>query len=302
LQQLRGSYVMMDLPEGFEEDKGFPGVVWPDVEASILITELPADAYNAVSKGLLQDPDALAEEGIELDATLGIDQNGHSAVIGRGRQLVGGHPFAKWLLLVQAPHVTLLVTAQAPLLLLTEPRRAVIEETLASIRISETRSNPREALPFVFESTERFVLFQVVSNNSAVLLERGPFEDESFRPLFAIGSSLGGDCTAWANGRLVYAEQIIRSMQQAANVTALSSREEQIGSDPAVATEAEATWDGKPVALFQTIRFRNCQYLRTIGIAPLAEAAAYRQEFAKLVAGIDWRAPASEAPQTKNPE
>ena len=51
-------------------------------------------------------------------------------------------------------------------------------------------------------------------------------------------------------------------------------------------TEATALWHDKPVALFQTIQFRGCEYLRTIGIVPAAEADDYRPELEKLAQAL----------------
>ena len=291
---LRGSYAQMELPPGFSEEPGMPSVVWPAAEASILFTELPVEAFQAISDGLISDPTALLGDGIELDAAANIVQHGQNGVLAYGRQQVGANLLSKWLLLIGAPHVTLLVTAQAPATLVSPDRRAVIEQALASIRVSETRSDPRDSLPFVFAESSRMKFHRILSGTTALLVARGADTGEAVRPVFAIGSSHGDDCSPWADGTTPYAEQLIGSMKRTKDLTNVVSRSAVIHDDPAIITEANAIWHDQPVTLFQTIRFRGCQYLRTIGIVPVAEADSYRPEFDQLVTASQWRGPAQK--------
>ncbi len=292
--QLRGSFVQMELPPGFVEDPGISGVTWNEAQASILFTELPVEAFQAISDGLIADPAALLGDGVELDTAANIRQHGNPGVLAHGRQQVGGNILTKWLLLVGAPHVTLLVTAQAPAIMVTPPRQALIDQALASIRISETRSDPRDSLPFVFAESDGMKFHRVLSGTTALLIARGKDGGEAIRPVFAIGTSLGKDCSPWADDSTAYAEQLIGSMKRTRDLQNVASRAAAIHEYPAIISEAEAIWHDQPVTLFQTIRFRDCQYLRTIGIAPRAQTDSYRAEFDRLVSTTQWREPAPQ--------
>ena len=290
---LRGSYVLMDLPPGFVEDPNVSGATWVEAQASILVTELPVDAFKAISDGLINDPKALLGDGIELHAAANVVQHGHPGVLAQGRQQVAGNLLTKWLLLIGAPHVTVLVTAQAPTILVNPERQAVIDRALASIRVSATRDDPRDSLPFVFAESERMQFARILSGTTALLIARGEDKGEAVRPIFAIGTSLGNDCSPWADGKTQFAEQLIGSMKRTENLADVASRKAEIHGHPALLTEATATWHAHPVALFQTISFRGCEYLRTIGIVPIADAAAYRSEFESLANAARWRNPAN---------
>lgn len=292
--QFRGSYAVIDLPQGFVEQRGMTGAISEVMQASILVTELPVEAYNGIANGLLNDPTALLGDGIDLESAAKTEQDGHPAVLAHGRQQVGAHAFEKWMLLVGAPHVTMLVTVQAPSVLTTTDRRTVIDQALASVHVSDTRSDLRDGLPFVFADSARMQFSRVLSGTTALLVERTEDKDSAIQPVFVIGASAKGDCSAWEGKPVPYAEQLIGSMNRTRDLTNIASHETTIQEDPAIVTEAQAFWHDQPVMLFQTMRFRDCQYLRTIGIAPIAEAAVYRTEFNELVGAAQWRGPSHQ--------
>ncbi len=296
-QQLTGSYVVMTMPDGFAESQQFTGALWPEGSASILVAELPAKAYEPVAKGLLADPTALAEQGILLDRTEETTQGEHKAVIGRGRQQVGTQAYDKWLLLIGAPHVALLVTAQMPSLLATAERKAKVEAALESITIAPERSNPRASLPFTFGETERFRFSQTLSGSAVLLTDTAYKGNAGTRPLFVAGMSLGTECDPWRDDPHAFAAQTLQSLNQVENLAISGTTATAIGGDDALVTEATGSLDGEPVIAVQTIRFRECAYLRTVGIGPVADAALYRKEFSALSARVGWKSDAVTKPQ-----
>lgn len=300
-QQLIGSYAVIDLPDGFRESRQFTGALWPEGYASIVVTELPGEAYAKVAEGLLADPAALAGQGILLDTAEETRRGDHDAVIGRGRQRVGGQPYDKWLLLVGAPHVALLVVAQMPTVLADEARQAKIEAALASIRIAAERDDPRDALPFTFGETERFRLLRALSGSAALLTDTAYDGPAPAGALFVIGSSLGTGCDPWRDGEHAFAQQALESLNQVDDLAIETTYKAPVGTDDAVVTEATGTMEGEPVIVVQTLRFRDCAYLRTVGIGPAADRATYRAEFATLAARVAWKPEAATAmPAARN--
>lgn len=292
--QLTGSHALIELPEGFVQSPQFTGAIWEDGKASILVTELPAEAYKAVADGLLADPTALQDQDILLDKTRVITLGEHQAVLGTGRQLVDAQPFDKWLLLVGAPHVTLLVTAQAPTIMMKPERIAKIEAALHSIRVAPDRGDVRAALPFVFGETRRFRFLRALSGNAALLTDTAYSGEAGHRPLFVVTTALSQDCDAWADGVHAFAEKAAQSIGQIKDLAIADTHDARLGMDRGVVTEGEGMMNGRKVVVVQTFRFRDCAYLRTIGIGPANEEAVYRAEFAMLAARVCWR-PAAEA-------
>jgi|GEM_PF-3048293 len=301
-QQLTGSYAVIDLPEGFEESTQFTGAIWQEGYASILVSELPAEAYAPVAEGVLADPMALAGQGIALEIVRETEQGPHKGIIGHGRQRVGTQPFDKWALLVGAPHVTLLVTAQMPSVLATDARKETVETALASIRVAETRSDPRAALPFTFVETERFRFLRALSGSAVLLTDPDAEGEAGAKPLFVIGSSLSNDCTAWEKDPQAFAKLALESLRQVENPLIATTFAGPIGDDQGLVTEATGTMGGTEVIVVQTLRFRDCAYLRTVGIGPAANAALLRAEFATLAAKAGWKPEADEPAPAAGPD
>lgn len=295
-QQLTGSHAVIDLPLGFEESREFTGALWQEGQASILVTELPADVFATVAEGLLADPAALADQGIMLDMVEEVALGEHEAVIGRGRQQVGSQPFEKWLLLAGSPQVTLLVTAQMPSLLATERRKDKVEAALASIRIAPDRSDPRGILPFTFGETERFRFMRALSGRAALMTDTAYEGTPETRPVFVIAASTRTNCDAWADGTHAFAREAAESLQRVEDLAISDTFDREVGGGAGVVTEATGTVGGEPVIVVQTIRFRDCSYLRTVGIGPATNEALYRAEFAMLAARASWK-PQADPPQ-----
>ncbi|MCA8927586.1 MAG: hypothetical protein KDC18_05900 [Alphaproteobacteria bacterium] len=294
--QLAGSFAVMDLPQGFVESPDFTGVFWDDGSATILVTEMPPEAYGPVSKGLLGDPAALASQGILLDTVKPTRQGEFDAVLGRGRERVGSVPFDKWLLLIGAPRVTLLVTAQMPSLLANAERTAKMEAVLASVRVAVKRSDPRDSLLFTFGETDRFRFQRALSRSSALLADIAYKGEPATTPLFVIGTARSIDCNAWRKDLHGFAKETLESLQRVQSLTVDTTYQGPIGADGGVVTEAHGTVAGQPAIVVQTLRFRACTYLRTIGIAPASETPFYRAQFATLAAKVDWKPLKSKMP------
>jgi len=288
-QQLTGSHAVMELPDGFEESREFIGALWREAQASILVTELPAEAFEPVAEGLREDPAALSDQGVQLDTVEATALGPHQALIGRGRQQAGAQAFEKWLLLAGSPQVTLLVTAQIPSRLATPQRVEKIEAALASIRIAPERGDPRGILPFTFGETQRFQFARALSGRAALMTDTAYEGAAGARPVFVIAASPGANCEAWSDGTHAFAAEAMASLQRVEDLAVADSYDARIGGGPAVVTEATGTVGGEDVIVVQTIRFRDCAYLRTVGIGPAANEALYRAEFDMLAAGAGWK-------------
>jgi hypothetical protein len=299
MRQLRGSYIQIDVPAGFEESTQFSGLLWADASASVLVVELPVEAFGPVSKDLLSNPSVLSAQGIALTQRETLSLGGVPAQLGHGQQKVGGQTMQKWLLLAGAPKATYIITAQIPTELATPERAARMGQVLRSVRFANARTDPRAVLPFTFAESEHFRFDRTLSGSAALLVDGSHESEPEDRPLFIIAASLGPDCQAWAANRRRAAEEILRSIAKATNIAGISHTDLQLGGDPAILTTANLTMDDRPKTLVQTLRFRDCRYLRTVGIAPAAQGADYRQEFAELAKGVRWRAPKEATPMPR---
>jgi hypothetical protein len=294
---LVGSFATIDLPDGFEESRQFTGVIMPEGHATILVTELPAAAFETLANDMLTSPEALAKKNIQLDSVNKIRQGEHKALLGRGRQTLEGQSVEKWILVIGAPQATLLITAQIPTLLARPDRVARMEAALASTRVAAARSVPRTDLPFTMGETERFRLQRALSANTVLLTEPAYTGPANQQPIFVIAASDATDCTDGKDNPHAFANRALAGLSRVRDLAITTTYDGPIGKDAGIITEATGVMADQKVIVVQTLRFSDCGYLRTIGIGPAADAAVYRGEFAALAAQVGWQAKPSAKPQ-----
>jgi hypothetical protein len=286
---LAGSYAVIDLPGDFEESRQFTGATSPSSHAAILITELPADSFQVVAAKLLSNAQALSEKNIQLDSLKETHQGPHAALIGRGRQMIGDQSVDKWLLLIQSPKTAMLVTAELPTILATPERTAMVESALASVRVADIRQDARTVLPFTLGETERFHYERALSANTALLTEPAYTGELARQPIFVITASRAADCGDGKDDMHAFANRTLAGIHRVKDLAITKTYDGPIGSDTGVVTEATGTMAEQDVVVMQTLRVRDCTYLRTIGIGLASDAEAYRAEFARLAAQVGWK-------------
>ncbi len=302
---LRGSFVVIDRPEGFVESPTVPGLIWEKAKASVLTTELPASSFDALRQAILDGRGKLGTqqdgEEIELSSADQAEIDGYPAVIGEGRQRVGVGTMEKWIVLIGTPEAALLITAQMPSLFAAPERRAQIEKVMDSIRVAAERSNPLDALPFEFQETERFRLTQVLSAYAVILTDSHLVSEPEQRGLFVIGTGAKADCSLWAqSGKQAFAESLVRRLKSVQALEALETTPAQFDGNEGYRTETHGQVNGQRALIMQTVRFDGCRFARTIGIGPARLEELYRQEFATLARGMVWKP--AETERSAKPE
>lgn len=295
---LRGSFILIERPEGFEESPTVPGLIWEEAKSSILTTELPAAAFEALSQSIQTGKGEVSGQEIEFSSTRTATISGHPAVIGEGRQRAGIGTFDKWIIAIGTPEATLLISAQIPSLYNNPLRRERLEEVLASIEIAPKRSNPLDALAFEFAESPRFRLTQVLSAHTVILTDSHLVDDPARRALFVIGTGPKPDCSLWAaDGKQVFAELLVQRLRSVQDLEPLRTEPAQFEGGAGFRTETHGQVNGQRALVVQTVRFDGCRFARTIGIGPASLEALYRQEFEALANGFAWKeaAPAAGA-------
>lgn len=289
---LRGSFIKLEQPPGFAESPTIPGLIWEAGKAAVITTELPADAFPALGSAILDGESDGAGQEIELATAERTTISGFPAIKAQGRQRVGVGTFEKWIVLINKPDATLLVTAQLPTLFASDTRKAQIVAVLDSIEVAAIRKNPLDSLAFDFAETERFKLARVLSAHAVILTDSETVEDPKQRALFVIGTGGEPDCTLWATtGKQAFAEMLLQRLRSVKDLEALATKPAAFGTNDGFRTETHGQVNGQRAIVMQTVRFDGCRFARTIGIGPAVREALYRQEFETLAAGITWKSP-----------
>ena len=107
-----GSRVGLVPPAGMVKSDKFDGFADPNEEAAILINVLPAAAYSQIEKTV--DPEAAKKQGVHIDKREPITLSAGKGVLLSGWQMAEGFRFRKYLLLLAADDLTVLLTIQVP--------------------------------------------------------------------------------------------------------------------------------------------------------------------------------------------
>lgn len=145
-----GTSVSMVPPRGFELSSDFTGFAYPGNRASILVSELPPEAYGELSTLFfdLEKVRAAMAKQMTVDSVERLQTNNGQAVpLIRGTQRADGQVYSKWAA-VFGGSATAIVTLQVPVELALDDN--VAKAAFASVRIGSAKTLDEQiaALPF----------------------------------------------------------------------------------------------------------------------------------------------------------
>ncbi len=269
-----GSRVGLVPPPGFSPSDAFKGFFSAQESASILIVEMPAQAYDQIS--VVSDA-MWASKGIAVQSRTALSIDGARAILITGRQNSSGIGFKKWIMIIGFDDVTAMVTAQIPA---TAPkvRQAAIDSSLRTIqrRAALTLDQRISALPFSIGSTDNMRVIQVLAGNT-IGLTRGPknIVEGAEQPILFITRSFPG---ALAVG--IAAEQVsrhsIRKIATLGNIAIEHTGNVRFagGDGFEIVARARTTKTNESVAVVQWVKMLDDGYLRIVGISSIATRAA----------------------------
>ena len=107
-----GSRLGLVPPPGMVPSRTFQGFEEPGTKAAILLTTLPADAYEQLAKSMV--PETMKKEGIEAERREAFELPAGKGFVLTGRQTIEKERYRKWLLIASADDLTALVNVQVP--------------------------------------------------------------------------------------------------------------------------------------------------------------------------------------------
>src|SRR6516162_7309874 len=118
-----GSRLGLVPPPGMVPSRTFQGFEEPGTKAAILLTTLPANAYEQLAKTMM--PEAMKKEGIEVERREAVELPAGKGFVLSGRQTIEKERYRKWLLIASAGDLTALVNVQVPEQTTNYPEAAV---------------------------------------------------------------------------------------------------------------------------------------------------------------------------------
>lgn len=191
-----GTSVTLVPMKGFVPSGRFAGLENPELQASVVIVEMPALAHPEVSKIFADVHTArsnFAKQNVIVETLDRIDGTGGEAVpVATGTQTMGAARFDKWIALLKGNR-TVLITVQAPetTKLKALDVRAMI--TTVSLGAEATLDQKLEALPFRIRASEPFRVVDTFGG-LGVLMTVGPLntDPKSEQPMLIATYQTGG--------------------------------------------------------------------------------------------------------------
>lgn len=254
---------------GSEPGEGFSGFANPQTFESVVIVDMPAEAYDEVVEGM-RDPERLSQQGVTVESREEFDVDGRPAVRLRGTQTARGMTFPKCIVVLKGRAATGLFSAQMPG---AESGDACDLITGIAERDAPGRGSQLAALPFALDDLAGLRVVQTLAGNG-VLLTRGPADTLDAgpdQPVMIVVRSLGATLPS-ADGREAFASRALADFEGYAEHEVVSRASVEVAGLPGIEHVADAVsqGDGRRVRLVQTILFDDAEgaYFRFIGVSP----------------------------------
>lgn len=233
---IAGTTVSLVPLKGFSPATGFAGLANPATQASVLVTELPAMAYDQIAPKLATLDDAklaFAAQRVDVRSLEQVDIAGQKAPLIIGRQTVGSATFDKWIVLLKGAR-TVLLTVQSPESAKLSP--AEVRSMLTSVALGGEPSlaDKLKALPFSITAAEPFRIVDTIAG-SGVLMTVGPLnaDPSGIQPMLIAAYQLSGPTLAAGQLEAV-AETQLRRMPGFASATIASREKARLGGSDGV--------------------------------------------------------------------
>ena len=285
-----GAAVGLVPPPGMRPASRFAGFQDDGARASILVAELPAEAFATVSK--LDDAALQQRQGITVARRRDVQVSGARAVLLSGTQVRDGARYRKWLLVAGTPALTALVTMQVPEAAgLAYPDR-VAEAALASVAFRPLPSLRArlDALPFTLGDLAGFRVSRTMLGSGLILTE-GPLDlvrDAEQPVLVAVlnpPSPAGKDAQAALSARALAAARLRDPVILRTEAFSLRGDDWRLTE----ATGADAG-TGRAHYAMQVLRFGRGGLVQVLGIAREEARETVAPRFRAAALSIDLRA------------
>lgn len=275
----RGSLVGLVPPEGMTEASAFPGFEDRAKSSSILLVEMPPEAYEQVAAGF--NDAALASKGIAVTSREPLTIPGTKTMFVTGTQTAGPLTVRKWVLLAGTDKGTALVTAQVPESEAANLPDSAVRAALAtlSFRAPPSVEEQLKTLPFHLSNLAGFRVLRVLGNTALFLTEGPKNEIEAAeQPLFVVSVSGG---VPRDDDRGTFAVRTLTTTPGFKDLRVERAEPLRINNQSGfeVMATAKEVQGGADVKIIQWLRFGSNGYVRMLGVV---KADAFPDAYPKL--------------------
>ncbi len=280
-----GSGIGLVPPAGLVPSSNFSGFEDPAKGTSLVVTELPVEAYATIAAGF--NKEGLLATGI--DTLSGPDdwpvQGAVVSKLIRASQVAAGVKYRKWIVLIGAQSTTGMVTVQIPDGAKDTLSDADVEKALRTlvVRAPASLSDQIASLPFKVSDASGFRPVRVIAGATLLLTEGvNDVAVNSTQPMVVIASNL--NTAPEAATRLEFSKKAFASLTGIKNVKSDNETSSTVDGAEWVEIDGTATdsASGDTLYVAQIVRFETSKYVRAILIVKDTVKGKYADRFRKL--------------------
>jgi hypothetical protein len=262
------SHVGLVAPATMKPSQSFRGFEDRAAKASILILEVPAQAYAGVEKQLTTA--ALKKDGLVEEKRETVTLNGAKGLLLTGTQENDNKKYRKWLLLASWPQGASLIAFQVPDENKSKYPEASVRAALLSVTMRSVVPVDEQLglVPIRFDDLSGMRPFRVLGNSSVFLTEGATDPKEtSAQPLLIVSVGPGGP--EQASDRANFSRQLFFGLNDFKDLRIVGTDVLRLDNLQTYEIQGEAK-DPKsdaPMKLVQWIRFGNGGFIRFVGMA-----------------------------------
>ena len=281
-----GKTVGLEPPSGFVLSTKFSGFEHGDSGSSILVVELPAEAYSQISTQMSDQ--ALATKGITITARKTIKAGGVDGLVLTGTQQAAGKAISKWIMMLGAKDATIILTAQ-------DLSGATLSDEAISKLIESIAFRPPPGLdaqiaelPFALGDLSGFRVVRAFAG-SGLSLTKGPKDvvQDASQPLIVIVSPISKPYPTDIKPAEV-AETLIRGIQTITVGEFGETVKAKVAGADGHETVVPAKHSGSntDVMVSQWLRLDEGRQIRVLAIVAKGAHAGLLADLRKLAAGL----------------
>jgi hypothetical protein len=262
------SRVGLTPPPGMVASARFSGFENAEHKASILLVEMPNEAYRQVDTAFTAD--TLRQQGIAVETRDAVEIKGGKGVLITGRQMAGGMIIRRMILIANANNATVMANAAVPEPALKAFPDPAIRSALLSlmIRAAVPDAEKLAAMPFVLRDLAGMRVVNTIAGSAAILTDGPKDEIEAAeQPVFVVATALGAPPPDAE--RDAFSRRALSGIAGIRNVKIERAETLRLDGQPAseIVATAEDNKAGTPVTVVQWIRFAPGGYVRFVGVA-----------------------------------
>ncbi len=279
------SHVGLVAPGAMKPSQRFRGFEDPATGASILILEVPPQAFAEVEKQMTAE--ALKKQGMTEEKRETVTLNAGKGLLISGEQTVDARTLRKWILLASGAELGALIAVQVPDEAKAKYPDAEVKAALMSmsVRTSVPIGEQMRLLPITLDNLSGMRPFRMIGNTTVFLTNAAKDPpDVAAAPLLIISVAPGGPQET--SDREHFARTLFRGLNDFKDLRVVGTDMFRLDNQQTHEIQAEAKdiKTGTPMKLVQWVRFGEGAFIRFVGIA---RADAWAQAFPQFRAVRD---------------